>query len=84
MVDLDAIAPGDVIHRCNVASFDEDVPLFVIACRRRKSDIVGACPILHVLGIYMVRSGNILLEDVYINELGSREYEWMFRARCTM
>lgn len=72
MINLKTIAPGDVIHRCYCSIMDQDVPLMVIACKFREGNIVNT---LHVLGLYMVASGCIILQEIDIDSIGAHDYK---------
>lgn len=76
------IAPGDVIHRCNVAVMDRDFPLMVIACRSgpRRKDVVGVSRLnVRVLALYMLPSGGPCLREIDIDEIDAIDYELVIR-----
>lgn len=76
-MNLNDVRPGDVIQYANVAPFEQDVPLLVIACDRQESG--GLQGSLYVLGIYMVKSGRIVLQNVEIKPIDAHDYEWVIR-----
>lgn len=82
MINIWQLCPGDVIHRCNVGTMDEDVPLMVLGCWMGSIDKwhMGSAvsePCVHVYGVYMLASGFIHLKEIVIDVLSAHEYDWV-------
>lgn len=79
VIDLWKIAPGDVIHRCNVVGAGRYAPLMIIACRHKpgRPDAVGVN--LHVLALYMLPIGGPCLREINIDSIEAHDYELVIR-----
>lgn len=79
VIDLWKIAPGDVIHRCNVNGAARGALLMIIACQHKPSrpDAVGIN--LHVLALYMLPTGGPCLREINIDSIEAHDYEFVIR-----